>query len=241
MKPVKIIFIAFSVVALTWFSYWLNFGFFLKYEISNSQEHWGQLGDFLGGILNPILTFLTILILIQSLSLQKNEIEKNKKYEKMKSFETHFFNMIESQKKLFDIFQLSFEKDGSISIERSGAAVAALEDEILNLKGLGFNQAQLSEEINETDKEDKIYSAVRTFCVIAKLIDKKLSNENGFTEFERKEYYEVLINYTDFSLVRLILLALKYTSSAQIDFLKHNLEFMDVLSKLGVLEYLDDM
>ncbi|EIK44683.1 hypothetical protein O59_002406 [Cellvibrio sp. BR] len=173
--------------------------------------------------------------------MQKNEIEKNKKYEKMKSFETHFFNMIESQKKLFDIFQLSFEKDGSISIERSGAAVAALEDEILNLKGLGFNQAQLSEEINETDKEDKIYSAVRTFCVIAKLIDKKLSNENGFTEFERKEYYEVLINYTDFSLVRLILLALKYTSSAQIDFLKHNLEFMDVLSKLGVLEYLDDM
>ena len=39
-----------------------------------SQETWGQFGDFFGGTVNPLLTFLTICILINSIYLQQKQL-----------------------------------------------------------------------------------------------------------------------------------------------------------------------
>lgn len=45
-------------------------------EITNDQEKFAQFGDFFGGILNPILSFLTIALLVGSLALQRVELSK---------------------------------------------------------------------------------------------------------------------------------------------------------------------
>ncbi|HRG48258.1 MAG TPA: hypothetical protein PLX69_17540 [Leptospiraceae bacterium] len=51
-------------------------------SLSNEQSIWGTFGDFLGGVFNPILSFITILLLIDTFKSQRQElqlnIEKNK-------------------------------------------------------------------------------------------------------------------------------------------------------------------
>ncbi|MCF6442526.1 hypothetical protein L1077_24155 [Pseudoalteromonas luteoviolacea] len=58
------------VLAVLLLTYFLNFnGSF------GNQGDFGAFGDFIGGILNPILTFLTIVILVYSIRLQVKELE----------------------------------------------------------------------------------------------------------------------------------------------------------------------
>ena len=68
---------------------------------SNDKGDWGTFGDFVGGVLNPILTFITIVMLINSLKLQReaNEqlIKDERRQEKdvlLKRFEDGFYNLI---------------------------------------------------------------------------------------------------------------------------------------------------
>lgn len=47
-------------------------------SISNSKtaEHWGQIGDFVGGILNPALSFIAFLTLLYTLKIQSDELKE---------------------------------------------------------------------------------------------------------------------------------------------------------------------
>ncbi|HAS6391853.1 TPA: putative phage abortive infection protein [Vibrio parahaemolyticus] len=44
-------------------------------ELSNKQEDWGTFGDFLGGSLNPLLSFLGLIALLLTIVLQNRELE----------------------------------------------------------------------------------------------------------------------------------------------------------------------
>ena len=41
---------------------------------SKSPEAWGQLGDYIGGILNPVVAFCALIALVVSIQLQKAEL-----------------------------------------------------------------------------------------------------------------------------------------------------------------------
>lgn len=61
-----------SIIIVLVFSF-----YFVNYHGSvGSQEVLGQFGDFVGGILNPILSFTTIILLIKSLRFQRIELNK---------------------------------------------------------------------------------------------------------------------------------------------------------------------
>ncbi len=49
------------LVGLTFVAYFLNFS---TYTVSDSPEHWGQFGDFVGGILNPVVYGVNLIVLI---------------------------------------------------------------------------------------------------------------------------------------------------------------------------------
>jgi hypothetical protein len=51
---------------------------FGKAGLSDSQEVWGQFGDFLGGLANPLLSFLTLMGLILTVYLQSKQLELSK-------------------------------------------------------------------------------------------------------------------------------------------------------------------
>lgn len=77
----------------------------------------GTYGDFFGGILNPILTFFTLIglcitIIIQRMQLHdaKKEIKRNIETAKLQSFETTFFNMLEQHNQI--VREIHFEIKG---------------------------------------------------------------------------------------------------------------------------------
>ena len=52
---------------------------FREFEISKNPEQWGQFGDYLGGLLNPFISIVNLLILTYlSIRLVKNEDDRNK-------------------------------------------------------------------------------------------------------------------------------------------------------------------
>lgn len=63
-----------GVISLVLGFYTLNF---YDHELSSSPEQWGQLGDYIGGVLNPILSFTTIVILIVTVGIQSKQLESS--------------------------------------------------------------------------------------------------------------------------------------------------------------------
>ncbi|HCS65151.1 MAG TPA: hypothetical protein DIW64_14380 [Cellvibrio sp.] len=48
-------------------------------------EEFGQFGDYIGGILNPVFGFLTVILLLQSLSVQHNDLNHNQTLRRLES------------------------------------------------------------------------------------------------------------------------------------------------------------
>lgn len=239
----RVVLYSLIAICIAWVSYWFNFSYLNSFQISNRPEVWGAFGDFLGGVLNPFLTFLTIVLLVSSLQLQrqanedlKDDMARGEYFERLRSFESYFFNMIDSQKVLFNNFKLPIKKGNDREFLYSSVAVSELEDVMLELKKEKVTETIMRNVVERYDQNDEIYSMIRTFCLIVKTIDGKLSDNNGFSSRLRKEYYETLINFTDYSLIRLVLISYKYNDYSILDSLR-NSEFESVVEKLGLLEY----
>lgn len=86
MKNIAVVFLILFAISLVVF-YSLNFG----YIPSNKQEVWGAFGDYIGGLLNPLIAFLVFYYVIKT-------YESQQKYFKKQELENHFF-------KLYDEFK----------------------------------------------------------------------------------------------------------------------------------------
>ncbi|MBA1147116.1 hypothetical protein H0Z60_08575 [Ectothiorhodospiraceae bacterium WFHF3C12] len=72
--------LGFSLLLITAFALVFVIGILLLYmtifwaPISRDQELWAQFGDFFGGTVNPVLTFLTLVALMITISIQSKEL-----------------------------------------------------------------------------------------------------------------------------------------------------------------------
>ena len=73
---VELVLVGFIVtgVVLAICFYWINVG----HSLTTSSEHWGQLGDFFGGILNPFLGFFTIVLLLATLRQSREALAQGR-------------------------------------------------------------------------------------------------------------------------------------------------------------------
>ena len=72
------------------FSFVLNFH---TQSISDELQDWNNFGGYVGGTLGPLLSFLSVVLLIKTLELQRkssksleDEIERTKQQDKLKTF-----------------------------------------------------------------------------------------------------------------------------------------------------------
>lgn len=63
-----------SIIIITGLYFWN----FWKYPLSYEQSIWGSFGDYIGGILNPVLSFAAFILLLKSLSSQLDQINSNR-------------------------------------------------------------------------------------------------------------------------------------------------------------------
>lgn len=129
--------VAIGLMAIVIASYVFQFYFNLGYEISENPSDWVDFGAFFNGLVSPLLSFVSLVLLIQSLNLQNQanielraEVQLNHKNEQLRSFETYFFGLIEAQRTSFSNFELKFKEEGNIKALGGVCAIRTLEDRI---------------------------------------------------------------------------------------------------------------
>jgi hypothetical protein len=228
-----------AAIALVFIAYVFNFSYLSGRSVSDSPEAWAWLGDYVGGLLSPFLTFISLVLLIKSLALQneanlalREEREDTRKTEKLRSFEAQLFNMVHSLKESLDSFKLTGIACGS---DKKGVeAFLVLEKEIEQLVESGETPENIETFLEKCDETDQIFALTRMFYNMVKMINEKLSNENGFTVEDRKTHYLTLINFTDFALLRLIMMSAQFLSYQSTNYLKENIEFTSTLHEVGL-------
>lgn len=228
--------VAILIVAL---AYLIHFYFLLNYPLSISVDDWSGFGDYFGGILNPILSFIAVVLLIKSLDTQKkandcltSQLASAEKSEKLRKFENLFFNLISSQREIYNGLKLNVKiqyKEQELVAEK---ALFIMDSRIEYLREEG-NVDSIIDYVGEVDKEDRIYSLMRAFYLIVRLITDNLSDDNSFDKAERELYFRMIINLTDFTHLRLILIGLLYLDCYPSNYLKEHNEFIVVLNELG--------
>lgn len=222
-------------------SYLFHFYFTLGYGVSNDPAVWGQLGDYFGGILNPALSFISLILLIKSLMLQnqanqdlREEISETRKSERLRSFEVQLFNMLDSQRAALDQFRIEFEVGGVVEIKYGCDAIIKIEDDVERLRESSDDAGVVARYLKEVDFADQLFGVTRVFYNMVKMISEKLSDSNGFCLEDRSSHYLTLINFTDFALLRLVMISAQFMDYSSTRYLKANDEFNVVLDEVGL-------
>lgn len=221
--------------------YWYQFSYQLDLPFSKSQEVWGQMGDFLGGLLNPVLTFINVFLLINSLNCQlranenlENQIEISKKNENLRTFESSFFHLVDCQTDLFQNFKVEILENNIKKSIYKDEAVKKIEQ--ITATYLSDNKTLEEVKIlyNELNKQYNLYEILRSFHVIVSLIDSVLSDEKGFSLEDRKTYYLRLINITRFSNLILVCITVQFLDKRISENLKNHSDLKNVMQTVGL-------
>ena len=89
-------------------------------DLSSKAESWGQFGDYLGGVLNPLLGVLTLIALsltfafqVQQLRASAREVEEARATAKRQNFESSFFQMLRLHNEI--VLSMDLVSDGKTS------------------------------------------------------------------------------------------------------------------------------
>lgn len=124
-----------TVIALT--AAHFQFGIdipFLSISNPDTAQYWGQIGDFIGGILNPTLSFIAFLTLLYTLKVQSDELKEARIESKIareeaksansiqeyqtrvferQSFESAFFGLLNAHRKITEDVKHKDEESGT--------------------------------------------------------------------------------------------------------------------------------
>jgi hypothetical protein len=88
--------------------------------LSKDAARWGTFGDFFGGTLNPILSFLALIVLLRTFSMQREELNETKvilkeqsENQKRKQFESVFFKLLKVHNRELEKLLLLFNSTES--------------------------------------------------------------------------------------------------------------------------------
>jgi len=229
--PTKAIFIAFLPYIIALIFYFVYFVIYNELPLSSNIEHWGQIGDFFGGMLNPIYSFLALIVLWFTLldNQKKSEIEK---------FENNFFNMLDMLKSLLkDLREESKEnKPDSILLEfiERGNEFFKNGDTVKMLSIEYTSEHRFALEMKETPLLDNIFRLL--YQILKYIYEKHPSEKIGSNINERKSYSDIVRSFLPETLFWL--LAVK-TSIYKKDPYKRNYE--DYHKLIEIFAFLEDM
>ncbi|HIC8603685.1 TPA: hypothetical protein ACW7U9_001872 [Citrobacter freundii] len=220
-----------AIIALlgVFFSYYYWFKLELDFHISKSPEVWGQFGDFAGGLINPILGFITVVILIITSLYQQKQYERLERREKNKIFDDRFYGMISYQRDFANDFKCKLPSGVDANVKEL----------TIYVEGVFFDTDDHSY-LNDDKFKDSIFPLVRGFYILVKMINESHNEEIGKKDADK--YYEWLVNLTDYSLMRLVLLCVYYYDGiSSFNYIKSNSAFIAKLSMIGWGDYIDEV
>ncbi|VXC46717.1 conserved hypothetical protein [Pseudomonas sp. 8O] len=199
-----------AILALALVFYFGNF----HGGLSDQQSVWGAFGDFIGGILNPVLTFTTVYLLIKSLESQSktlihseaqlNEAKRTfslqEKTEKIKQFESLFFVFTEIASRAYSNFTIA---DGKSRYTGNEAVTLVSEWMVEALKQ--NTKVDRFFEITDEQNHNAIYVVVQGYCSLFKIINEFCPEE------EKQKYASISVSLMPSKAIHLVCMAEVYT------------------------------
>jgi hypothetical protein len=157
----KPLLLSIAFLATVWGVYFWHF----NTGFSNTQGDWGTFGDFTGGVVNPLLNFITIYILITQFKTVKEDLDKQRFDEAVKAFESSFFTFTTIALSEYKSFEL--KSDGVLlkGSEAIGVVESYFESNCASGEDMNLKFNELDQNCHEG-----IYSLISGFCVVFKLI-----------------------------------------------------------------------
>jgi uncharacterized membrane protein len=225
IKKYSPLYIAVALLAIVWLSYFVQF----HGSFSTEQGTWGTFGDFTGGVLNPLLNFVTIYLLITQYLQSREDAKKQKAIENIKSFESSFFTFTTIALNEYK----SYELVRSDTLYKGAAAIGFIQKYVTDTANSGRS---IYDAINALDEEqhDSIYSLASSFCVIFKLIEDSCPDE------AKENYVNILSMLLPTKVTYLLCIA---EACTKWKILKHprGLGYFSKPSVAGVLEHFERM
>jgi len=195
--PIGAVFIAFLPYIITFIVYFVNFVISNGFAVSSSMEHWGQTGDFFGGILNPIYSFFALFLLLSTFLINREQLEDNKKQSEIEKFENNFFNMLDMLKSLLKDLRDEPKHNTLDSILSNFIELGNklfFEQENVNMLATEFtSDCRLTLGLKETPLLDNLFRLLKQ---ILKYIYYKYPNENENSNInERKNYSDIVRSF----------------------------------------------
>ncbi|GBF52087.1 hypothetical protein LPTSP4_36250 [Leptospira ryugenii] len=125
----------------------LGVSFFYRYHfplLSDDHSNWGQFGDFFGGLSNGILSFLSLIAILYTLHLQREELALNRRELELNRVEMQTANELAQKQSEIAEFQLQNairQKNEQFLMEYSKVYTSLendLVDKTSSLTGIGF-------------------------------------------------------------------------------------------------------
>lgn len=203
--PLAVLLLAMTLISVyaKWFPS-LNV-FFKQAFYFREAPAWGQIGDFFGGIMNPIIAFCTLIVAVLVWRLQKLELKETRDAIKQQTFDQFFMSMLASHRSMVE--QIAFvDKSGQTLHSGKRAIDSYLQDLIAAAENDGHGHSFLNGSVSKygvnfdhlTEVKKPLFKIphkdterfVVTFCVRFYRIampEKKVNNEIK-TFFLRDEY-----------------------------------------------------
>ena len=138
-----------------------------------------EFGDFVGGTLNPILSFLGFLALLYTISIQRNQIAVDKKDREKQQFENTFFALLNVHNQALD----NLSKDKQFGV-RDGTSYPNGSD-LQNLLKETLDRKVTNLEISQKNLKDKNHLCGHYFRILYVLLKFIENNSSWLSENEK--------------------------------------------------------
>lgn len=218
------------VIAGALLAYFLNFNEWLGF--SGDKGEWGAFGDFVGGFSNPILTFITMCLLIGSINLQReantyvvrqgaqidDAAKRQREVDDLRSFESTFFSLAQAARQEYERLEVV---DDSGKIHRAGGVVCFIEEVVLRYKKYVLVNNRPSDFDKLFDKLDErsgmgVFSCVRSFYILFRFACESCPEKH------KERYVDVCLYIMPVRYLNLICLARAYENWEILDYLEGN-------------------
>ena len=99
--------------------------------ITSNHEKWGQFGDFIGGVLNPLIAFCALIALIIAVILQRSELRDAKDQFANQATDNVFFQMLKLHNDIVDSLYAEGKPNGKSTVYRGRETFVFFHDELI--------------------------------------------------------------------------------------------------------------
>ncbi|MCK7459578.1 hypothetical protein [Idiomarina aminovorans] len=181
------------------------------------------------------------------------------------SFESLFLNLLRVQSENVESFSISVDIGDKEHVIKSAAAIKLLVELIENYRLTINNVVKLNENdggqlsrvfsipsgdnglkklrngklqiLNRVNDNRQIFHLVRGFSNLQDQISSYLTQAKGFTLDDRRRYYKSLLNLSNFELLMLIMIEIKYNPTAHTEKIERNAELVALFEQHNLAEF----